>query len=44
MINPPYRSPTAEMSLLCLHERLAEPSQAWMHATIRSVTRKVASG
>jgi DNA-binding transcriptional LysR family regulator len=44
MINPPYRSPTAEMTLLCLRERLAEPSQAWMHALIRAVARKVANG
>jgi DNA-binding transcriptional LysR family regulator len=43
MINPPYRSPTVEMNLLCLRERLAEPSQAWMHALIRAASRKVAN-
>lgn len=41
MINPPYRSPTVEMNLLCLRERLAEPSQAWMHALLRATGRKV---
>lgn len=44
MINPPYRSPTVEMNLLCLRERLAEPAQAWMHALLRTTGRAVAAG
>lgn len=39
MVRPPYRSPTVEMNLLCLSERLAEPAQAWMHALLTDVGR-----
>lgn len=39
LIDPPYDSPTVDMSLLYLRERLAEPAIAWM----RDLTREVAA-
>ena len=37
LIDPPYESPTVDVSLLYLKERLAEPAIAWMHDLIRTV-------
>jgi DNA-binding transcriptional LysR family regulator len=37
LIDPPYESPSVDISLLYLRERLAEPAIAWMHAQIRAV-------
>ena len=37
LIDPPYESPTVDVSLLFLRERLAEPAIAWMHEVIRDV-------
>lgn len=37
MIDPPYDSPTVDISLLYLRERLAEVAISWMHDLIRAV-------
>jgi DNA-binding transcriptional LysR family regulator len=37
LIDPPYDSPTVDVSLLYLRERLAEPAIRWMHDVIRTV-------
>jgi DNA-binding transcriptional LysR family regulator len=37
LIDPPYESPSVDVNLLYLKERLAEPAIAWMHDQIRSV-------
>ena len=37
LIDPPYESPTVDVSLLYLKERLAEPAIRWMHELIRTV-------
>lgn len=37
MINPPYKSPTVELNLLCIRERLTEPALAWMHEVLTEV-------
>jgi DNA-binding transcriptional LysR family regulator len=37
MIDPPYDSPTVDISLLFLRERLAEPAISWMRELIRAV-------
>jgi DNA-binding transcriptional LysR family regulator len=37
LIDPPYDSPTVDVSLLYLRERLAEPAIRWMHDLIRTV-------
>jgi len=37
LIEPPYESPTVDVSLLYLKERLAEPAMAWMRDLIRAV-------
>jgi DNA-binding transcriptional LysR family regulator len=37
LIDPPYESPTVDVSLVYLRERLAEPAVAWMRDLIRSV-------
>lgn len=37
LIDPPYESPSVDVSLLYLKERLAEPAIAWMHGQIRAV-------
>jgi len=37
LIDPPYESPSVDVSLLYLRERLAEPAIAWMHDQIRAV-------
>ena len=37
LIDPPYESPSVDISLLYLRERLAEPAIAWMHEQIRTV-------
>jgi len=37
LIDPPYESPSVDVSLLYLHERLAEPAIRWMHEAIRAV-------
>ena len=37
LIDPPYDSPTVDVSLLYLRERLAEPAIRWMHGLIRTV-------
>jgi DNA-binding transcriptional LysR family regulator len=36
LIDPPYESPTVDLTLLFLKERLAEPAIAWMRDTIRA--------
>lgn len=36
LIDPPYESPTVDVTLLYLKERLAEPAIAWMRDTIRA--------
>ena len=36
LIDPPYESPTVDVTLLFLKERLAEPAIAWMRDTIRA--------
>lgn len=41
LIEPPYHSPTVDMSLLYLKERLAEPAIAWMHGLIRSAAARL---
>ncbi|MFI4950332.1 MAG: LysR family transcriptional regulator [Caulobacterales bacterium] len=37
LIEPPYESPSVDVSLLYLKERLAEPAVAWMRDLIRAV-------
>lgn len=37
LIEPPYDCPPADVTLLYLKDRLAEPAIAWMHGLIRSV-------
>jgi DNA-binding transcriptional LysR family regulator len=37
LVDPPYESPSVDMSLLYLKARLAEPAIAWMHALVRTV-------
>lgn len=37
LIEPPYKSPSVDVSLLYLKERLAEPAVAWMRDLIRAV-------
>jgi DNA-binding transcriptional LysR family regulator len=37
MVRPPYKSPTVELNLLCLRERMAEPAQAWMHSLLTDI-------
>ena len=36
LFDPPYESPTVDVTLLYLKERLAEPAIAWMRDTIRA--------
>jgi DNA-binding transcriptional LysR family regulator len=36
LIEPPYQSPTVNISVICLKERLADPATAWMRELIRS--------
>jgi DNA-binding transcriptional LysR family regulator len=36
LIDPPYESPTVDITLLFLRDRLAEPAIAWMRDTIRA--------
>ncbi len=42
MVRPPYRSPTVELNLLSLRERLSEPSQTWMRTLLTGVAVKLA--
>ncbi len=37
LIDPPYDSPTVDVSLLYVRERLAEPAMAWMRDLVRDV-------
>ena len=37
LIDPPYESPTVDVALLYLRERLAEPAITWMRDVIRTV-------
>ena len=37
LIDPPYESPTVDVTLLYLRERLAEPAVSWMRDLIRTV-------
>jgi DNA-binding transcriptional LysR family regulator len=37
LIHPPYESPSVDVSLVYLRERLAEPAIRWMHDLIRTV-------
>ncbi len=41
MVRPPYKSPTVELNLLCLRERLAEPALSWMHGVIVVASEKL---
>jgi DNA-binding transcriptional LysR family regulator len=41
MIEPPYPSPTVDVGLLYLRERLAEPGIHWMRDLVRQVAREV---
>ncbi|RAK58569.1 LysR family transcriptional regulator [Phenylobacterium hankyongense] len=41
LIEPPYASPTVDVSLLFLKERLAEPAIAWMRDLIRAVAAAI---
>ena len=41
LIEPPYASPTVDVSLLFLKERLAEPAIAWMRDLIRTVAAAI---
>jgi DNA-binding transcriptional LysR family regulator len=41
LIEPPYASPTVDVSLLFLKERLAEPAIAWMRDLIRAVAATI---
>jgi DNA-binding transcriptional LysR family regulator len=41
LIEPPYASPTVNVSLLFLKERLAEPAIAWMRDLIRAVAATI---
>ncbi len=37
LVEPPYESPTVDVNLLYLRDRLAEPAVAWMRELIRNV-------
>lgn len=41
LIEPPYQSPTVNISLICLKERLADPAIAWLRSLIRSTAAGV---
>jgi DNA-binding transcriptional LysR family regulator len=41
LIEPPYQSPTVDISLIFLKERLADPAIAWMRELIRSTAAAV---
>jgi DNA-binding transcriptional LysR family regulator len=41
MVSPPYKSPTVELNLLSLRERMAEPAQAWMHGLLTAIGKDV---
>lgn len=43
MIRPPYRSPTVELNVLCLRERMSEPSQIWMSGLLTKVGEKLSA-
>jgi DNA-binding transcriptional LysR family regulator len=37
LVEPPYESPTVDVSLLYLKDRLAEPAIVWLRDQIRAV-------
>lgn len=41
LIEPPYRSPRVDLSLLYLRERLAEPAMGWMRDQLRDLSAEV---
>ena len=41
LIEPPYQSPSVDISLICLKDRLADPAIAWMRELIRGVAQGV---
>ena len=41
LIEPPYRSPRADLSLLYLGERLAEPAMAWMRDQMHEIAADI---
>lgn len=41
LIEPPYRSPRVDLSLLYLRERLAEPAVAWMRDQLRELAAEL---
>jgi DNA-binding transcriptional LysR family regulator len=41
MIEPPYESPTLELTLIYLKDRLVEPAIAWMRQLIRETARSI---
>lgn len=41
LIEPPYPSPTVDVSLLVLKERLADPAMAWMRDLIRATAASI---
>jgi DNA-binding transcriptional LysR family regulator len=43
MVRPPYRSPTVELNLLYLRERLAEPALKWMHSLLGEIGKTLES-
>ena len=41
LIEPPYASPSVQVNLVYLRDRLAEPATAWMRDLIRSVAAEI---
>jgi DNA-binding transcriptional LysR family regulator len=41
VIEPPYETPSVELSLIYLKDRLVEPAVAWMRGTIRDTARSI---
>jgi DNA-binding transcriptional LysR family regulator len=41
LIEPPYQSPSVDISLIYLKERRAEPAIAWMRDLIRDVAAAI---
>ena len=41
LIEPPYRSPAVDLSLIYLRERLAEPAMSWMRDQLRELAGEI---
>jgi DNA-binding transcriptional LysR family regulator len=41
LIEPPYRSPPVDMSMIYLRDRLAEPAMAWMRDQLRELAAEL---